>query len=348
MASRDIVAIGTSAGGVRALLYLAERFPPAMPATILVTIHLSSEYPTVLDEILSRAGPLAASFATDGDRLARGRIFIAPPGRHLIVDSDRLRLGVGPRENHARPAIDPMLRSTAVCCGPRSVGVVLTGTLGDGASGLWALNRCGGLTIVQDPSDAAFPEMPQNALDRVTPDHVVPLSSMPALLERLVHQPGGEPAPVPGRLRCEVEIARTGRAAMEEMDRLGRRSVLACPDCHGVMWEIEEGDLLRFRCHVGHTYSADLMSLGLDESLRRAMASALRALEERVFLTRKLEKQAADGGSAAAAASWAARARDCEREMNVIRDAIQRMEQIGSVDAAERTPASDRSKEDHA
>jgi two-component system, chemotaxis family, protein-glutamate methylesterase/glutaminase len=330
MANRDIVALGTSAGGVEALIYLAGHFRADFPAAVLVTIHLSSQFRSSLDELLSRAGPLPASFASDGLPLRKGRIYIAPPDRHLLVEQDQIRLGTGPRENNARPAIDPMLRSMALCCCGRSIGVVLTGTLGDGASGLWAVGQCGGSTVVQNPRGAAFPEMPQNALNRLRPDHVVPLDQMPALLESLAEEPALESGQLPPNIRHEVEIAKSGGGKMSEMDRLGRRSVLSCPDCQGVMWEIEEGDLTRFRCHVGHTYAAELMSLALDENLRRALGSAQRALEERVALASKLHRQAKDSGHHRLAETWSEKARESEEEMKVIRAAILRMEAIAA------------------
>lgn len=333
MGNRDILAIGASAGGVEALLRLAAGFSPDLPATVLVTLHLSSQFRSSLDELLTRAGPLPARFAQDGEPLRKGLVYIAPPDRHLLTDGDRIALGVGPRENNSRPAIDPMLRSAAVCCGHRTVGVVLTGTLGDGASGLWSVRQCGGITVVQDPRGAAFPEMPQNALELVGPDHVVDLQQMPALLSSLVHRPAGEPRAAAAGLRLEVEIAKGQREKekdVNELDAIGRRSVLSCPDCQGVMWEIDEGDLTRFRCHVGHTYAADLMSLGLDDGLRRALASAQRALEERVALARKLHATAKERGHRHSMASWSARAREHEQEMKVIKEAIRRMEAIAA------------------
>jgi two-component system, chemotaxis family, protein-glutamate methylesterase/glutaminase len=330
MANRDVLAVGTSAGGVQALLFLAENFSRDFPAAVLVTIHLPSYSRSTLDGMLGQAGPLSASFAVEGERLKKGHIYIAPPDRHLLLDGDRLSLGSGPRENNARPAIDPMFRSAAVCCGPRAVGVVLTGTLGDGASGLWALNQCGGLTIVQDPQDAAFPEMPLSALNRAKPDHVVRLADMPALVESLAHAPAGAPTPVPRNIRYEVEIARDGRSSMDAMDRIGRRSVLACPDCGGIMWEVEDGDVLRYRCHVGHTYTAELMSVATDENLRRALASASRALEERVALARKLHRQAVDEGHRLLAETWLQKASEFEREMKVIRESIRRVDQLAA------------------
>jgi two-component system chemotaxis response regulator CheB len=330
MANRDILAIGTSAGGFNALRFLASEFPPDLPATVLVVIHLPVSIESHLDALLTGAGPLAASFARDGDAMERGRIFIAPPACHLLVDGDRLRLGNGPRENHARPAIDPLFRSAALCCGNRAVGAVLTGTMGDGASGLQALKACGGLTVVQDPSDAAFPEMPATALRLARPDHVADLRAMPELLADLVKRPVGPPVRAPERLAYEVDIARNGHSSMSTMDRIGRRSVMSCPDCSGVLWEIDEDDVVRYRCHVGHAYTAELLSLALDDNLRRALASALRALDERIALTGKLHRQAAGSGHRLLAESWARKLREAEEEAKILRDSTRRAEEIAS------------------
>jgi two-component system chemotaxis response regulator CheB len=326
----DLIAIGTSAGGVEALLELVKHLPPDLPATLLVTIHIPAEVRSELDRLLSHAGKLPAHFARDGERRRLGTIYIAPPDRHLLVDGDRLRLGTGPRENNVRPAIDPMLRSVAVCCGSRAVGVVLTGTLGDGASGLWAIEQCGGLTVVQDPEDAAFADMPLNALNMVTPDRVVSLKGLPALVTELVREPAGPERPVPDNIAFEVQIASGENASMNDMDHIGRRSVLTCPDCHGIMWEIDEGDLVRYRCHVGHAYSAELMNVAIDENLRRALASSLRALEERLALTRNLQHQAEQRQHRLVAANWAKRADEAQRELDVIRNALRRIDQIKS------------------
>lgn len=322
MANRDIVAIGTSAGGFEALCFLAKGFNHDFPASILITIHLPLEFRSHLDQLLSAAGPLPATFATEGEVRKNGHIYIAPPGRHLLVDEERLWLGVGPRENNARPAIDAMLRSVGVCCGYRAIGLVLTGTLGDGASGLSAIEQMGGLTVVQDPKDAAFPEMPENALKRNNPDHVVHLREVPGLLDALVRQPAGDRVAAPNTLRYEVEIARNGRASMEKMDWLGQRSVLTCPDCGGIMWEIKEGDLSRYRCHIGHAYTQQTITIGVDERLKRALSSALRALNERVALVSKMRDEAGERGRFELANSLSMKANEFEREAEVIRHAV--------------------------
>jgi two-component system, chemotaxis family, protein-glutamate methylesterase/glutaminase len=340
MANRDVLAIGTSAGGVEALLFLAKELSRDLPASVLVTIHLPSYSRSSFDEVLTRAGSMPAQFAVDGEAIRKSRIYIAPPDRHLLLDGDRLSLGDGPRENNTRPAIDAMLRSAAMCCGPRTIGVVLTGTLGDGASGLWAVRNAGGITVVQEPQDAAFAEMPLTALSRAKPSHVAALADMPALFERLVRQPAGMPSPVPRNMKYEVEIARGRGGKMNDMDAIGGRSVLACPDCGGVMWEIDEGGMPRYRCHVGHTYAAEVMSIALDESLRRSLAVALRVLEDRVALARKLHQQALDGGHRLLAETWADKGREFEREMEVIRGSIRRMDRLAAhSDEAKRAAA---------
>jgi two-component system chemotaxis response regulator CheB len=328
LANRDVLAIGTSAGGVQALRFLARAFPADLDASVLVTIHLARDYPSALDAILTREGTLPASFARDGERVEKNHIYIGPPNHHLLIEDHKFVLGRGPRENYARPAIDPMLRSVALCCGHRGIGVVLTGTLGDGASGLGALKLCGGVSVVQDPADAAFPEMPAKALELVQPDYVAKLAELPALLRSLVRSPADLPRPPPEVTRKEVMIARGVRAEMSDMDNIGKRSVLACPECNGVLWEIEDGDLVRYRCHVGHAFSQDLMSVALDENLRRALATALRILDERIALARRLGAEASQTGSNRLASSWAKRERDFTRERDTLLESIERIEQI--------------------
>lgn len=328
MANRDLLAIGTSAGGVEALIFLTKKLPRDFPAAVLVTLHLPSHIESSLDQILQHQGTLPARFAQEGDQIQKGQILIAPPDRHLLLENDRILLGTGPRENNSRPAIDPMLRSVAACCGPRGIGVVLTGTLNDGASGLWAVDQCGGITVVQDPNDAAFPDMPTNALNRLRPDHIVSLAKMPALLTSLTLQPAGEAMPIPSSITFEIEIAKGRSTSIDEMDHLGKRSILACPDCHGVMWEIDEGELVRYRCHVGHAYSAEEMSLALDDNLRRALGSALRALEERYGLAQKLEQQARKNDQHMLATSWAGRREEYQKELKVIRGAVRQLDNI--------------------
>jgi two-component system chemotaxis response regulator CheB len=334
VANRDLLAIGTSAGGVEALRHLARELPSDLPAAVLIVIHLSDRFPSQLDEILTSAGGLAAQFADDGDVLERGRLYIGPAGKHLLIDGERVVLGVGPPENRSRPSVDPLFRSVAVCCGSRAIGVILTGALNDGSSGLQALKQCGGVTVVQDPHDALFPDMPQAALEQVEPDHVVSLAAMAKLLAGLVAQPAGKAVVATEKIRLEVQVATRGGIGMNLMDKMGARSRFTCPDCQGVLWEIDEGGVVRYRCHVGHAYTAEVLEHALGENLSRALASALRALEERGTLLRSLEKKARDSGRNRLAVHWAEKARAADAEAETIRRSILAVDEITPQSAA--------------
>lgn len=330
MDHHDIVAIGASAGGVEALLHLSRHLPRDFSAAVLVTLHLPRTARSELDLLLSRTGKLPAIFAKSGEKATAGRIYIAPPDHHLLLEGGELRLGNGPLENNTRPAIDPMFRSVALCCGERGIGVVLTGNLGDGASGLWALKTCGGQTVVQDPKDAAYAEMPFNAMNLAMPQHIVSLRDMPALLGRLVRLPPSPRLAPPPSLAAEVAIARGSESNMETLDQIGKRSLFACPECHGVMWEIDEGGLVRYRCHVGHAFGPEILETLLDENMRRALSSALRALEERLALMRRLEQQASSSGHRLLRETWSGRAEEVQKELDVLRAGIGRLDELAS------------------
>lgn len=338
MANRDIVAIGTSAGGVDALRFLVSELPADFPAAVLVVMHLAPKLPSRIDSILSQFGRMPARFAEDGEPAQPGFLYLAPPDRHLLYDGESLLLGVGARENYARPAIDPLFRSIAQCCAHRSIGVLMTGTLSDGSSGLHALKDCGGIALVQDPEDAAFAEMPSAALQRGRVDHIATLAGIPALLRDLVRQPVGAKGAAPENLEYEVEMAKTGRSTIALMDNIGHRSFVTCPECDGVMWEIEEDDTLRFRCHIGHAFSADLVEIALEASLSRALAIALRSFEERARIARNLERQAAGKSQSSSVRMWRERIGELDAEAEVIRDAIKRINRLGKPGALYKVP----------
>ena len=279
MSNRDIVAIGASAGGLTALRRLAAALPANLPASLLVTIHVAEYSPSRIEHVLAGAGPLPADFAVDGEGVKRGRIYVAPPDSHLLLDGERLRLGVGPRENGFRPAIDPRSCVASTMSG-RTVAVILSGMLGDGASGLAALQRHGGLAVIQDPNDAEYPDMPLNALRHVAVDYACPVAALGPLIEDLVSRPAGASLPPTDELRLEVEIAARGRASPTPV---GRPANLVCPECHGALGQIDEGNGMRFRCHSGHAYSEDALAYFMTDDVARALAGALRALQERAM-----------------------------------------------------------------
>lgn len=289
----DIVVIGASAGGVEAISRIVSELPPDFPAAVFIVMHFPAYSSSAFPNILSRKGRLPVAHATHGEPLIKGRIYVAPPDHHMLLRNGRVELSRGPKENHARPAIDPLFRSAALTYGPRVIGVVLTGNLDDGTAGLKQIDGCGGICIVQDPSDAFCSGMPESAITNVEVDHVVPLDSVAPLLIRLV----GEPAQGSGN-ECESAEARNeiGAAEMdgEVMDQehfIGKPSVYTCPDCHGTLFEKEEGEILRFRCRVGHAYSSESLASGQADFLEEALYAALRALEESASLADRLAKR---------------------------------------------------------
>jgi two-component system chemotaxis response regulator CheB len=320
---RDVIAIGGSAGGPEALKSLIRDLPADLPAAVLVAIHRTPEGPDLLAGILENLGSLSAVIAEEGQRLEQGRVYVAPPDRHLLVESDHLHVRRGPRENRSRPAIDPLFRSAAVCCSTRVIGVLLSGLLDDGTSGLLAIKRCGGLAVVQDPEDATFPDMPRHALAHVAVDHIVPLSQLAHLLSELAAAPRPAPlATAPEQIRIEALIAAQELTVMPDQHRLGQLSPLACPDCHGSMVEIREGDHIRFRCHSGHAFTLETMRLAQSEAWERTLYAAMRAQQEQAMLARRLAAEAQASGRRRLSNDLERRARDYEEGAEMIRQLL--------------------------
>jgi two-component system chemotaxis response regulator CheB len=280
--TRRIVVIGASAGGIDALRSLLARLPPHFPAPICIVLHTASEAPGLMAQILANSARLPVSLASDGCRLQPGHVYVAPPDRHLLVEPGRVRVTKGPREHNFRPAVDPLFRSAAQVFGPGAIGVILTGNLDDGTAGLWTIKKLGGVAVVQDPADALFPSMPRHALENVNADYVAPLSQIPSLLAELTAETPVKPEPVavPEHINVEVNIAKEQNPRDAGLERIGKPSAYACPDCHGVLLELEEDGRIRFRCHIGHAYSLDSLLAAMNEGVEHAMSTAVRSLEE--------------------------------------------------------------------
>jgi two-component system chemotaxis response regulator CheB len=302
-----LVVIGASAGGVNALLEISRQLPRFFAAPVCIVQHVGNN-PSLMPELLRYRGPNHAIHAEDGQRLATGTLHVAPPDRHMLLEGELLRLTSGPKENHARPAIDPLFRSAALSWGPRVIGVILTGQMDDGAAGLKAVQDCGGVTIVQDPATAVEPEMPRNALAAVAADHCVPLAEIAPLLQRLVGTRTPPPAPaVPQHVVREVAINR-GEATVENLAAIATPSTLTCPDCGGSLWELNEARPLRYRCHTGHAYSVVSLGRAQQEGAELALRSGVRALRERELLLRRVAAIAESTGDAQQAAAGRAQA----------------------------------------
>lgn len=323
MATHDVIVVGASAGGVEALSRVASDLPPDLPASVLVVLHVPAQAPSSLPTILSRAGPLPASHAEDSEPLERGRIYVAPPDFHLLVERGFVRVVRGPMENRHRPAIDPLFRSAARAYGSRVVGVILTGTLDDGTAGLVSVKVGRGIAVVQDPSEAFCDGMPKSALRYVEADYVLPLSDIGPLLSRLARKPVHEPErPVSERTSKETKIAEFDMATMQKDDKPGTPSAFSCPDCSGVLWEIQDGDLLRFRCRVGHAYSAESMTVAQEEAIERALWAGLRALEERAALSRRIAAHARERNLEGVALPYEEKLRQTEEQAALLRSVL--------------------------
>jgi two-component system, chemotaxis family, protein-glutamate methylesterase/glutaminase len=313
MPGHDIIVIGASAGGVQALAEVVEGLPEDLPAAVFTTIHLGAGR-SALPEILTRSGRLPAGHPVHGEPIRRGRIYVAPPDRHLQVGSGHLLVARGPRENGTRPAIDVLFRSAAQTYGPRVVGVVLTGNLDDGTAGLLEVKARGGITVVQDPAEADYPGMPQNALQSVPVDYVAPLAEIGALLARLAREPAAESA---------HPVAGTGELLGESGEDFGKPSGFTCPDCGGGLWEWQEGELTRYRCRTGHAFSPESLAAEQEGALDTALWVALRALEENADLSRRMANRMRDRGLATAVERYLARVDEAERHAEVLRALLQ-------------------------
>jgi two-component system chemotaxis response regulator CheB len=291
---RDVVVIGASAGGVEALETLVRHLPPELPAAIFVVLHVLPTGTSVLHKLLARAGDLPATHARNGEVFERGHIYVAPPDHHLLIQAGAVRLTRGPRENGHRPAVDTMFRSAARAYGRGVIGAVLSGSLDDGTAGLRMILARGGTTIAQDPADALYDGMPRSAVAHDAAQHVVPIREMGDLLCRLIDEPLErrhlERPDAPPEEENEPLIPLSLERAHDE-DRADAASGLTCPECGGALWERLENGVVRFACHVGHVYSPANLEVEQSRALETALWSALRSLEERADLYRRMGRR---------------------------------------------------------
>jgi two-component system chemotaxis response regulator CheB len=311
---RDIVVIGGSAGAVEALISMARDFPK-MCASIFVVLHSSPRGFSMLPSVLDRHSPnLNVESAQDGLEIRPGSVYVAVPDHHLVIEKGYMRLVRGPVENRHRPAIDSLFRSAARAYGSRVIGVVLSGYLDDGSAGMHSIKKAGGLTVVQDPADALAPWMPESAINTTRIDYIRPVVEIPALLGELVQQTVQQEV---------VNVAPKSKQHHEEpqqvVDPKGTPSAYTCPECNGTLWEVEEGKLLRYACRVGHSFSIESMVQDQGDAAERAVWAALRALEERADLSRRMANRSRNGGLQELAARYSELAESAENHAAVLR-----------------------------
>lgn len=285
MKSRDLIVIGASIGGIETIPTLLAQLPDGFPAAVLIVQHVSPGRENRLAALFTRSCKLPVVDAKDKEPIQVGHVYLAPPDHHLLVVEGHMRVGRGPRENRSRPAVDPLFRSAAVTGRNRTIGVILSGSLDDGASGLDHVHQCGGTTVVQDPNSAIHPGMPTAALKATPVDFVVPIGAMGALLKKLVEEVPPPAPEVPPQIALEARMTERALEPGGQEDNvlrtreMGDLTAYTCPDCGGPLWQMSGQN--RFRCHVGHAYSVDSLLCEQDAQLEYALWAAVRSLEAR-------------------------------------------------------------------
>lgn len=320
---RDIVVIGASAGGVEALRGFFHALPAGVEAAFLVVLHIPSDTPSQLDRVLGHTTPLAVDIAKDGEPIRNGHVYVASADRHLMATAEGIRLSRGPKEGRSRPSIDVLFRSAATAFGSRVIGVILSGALDDGTAGLWAVKDHQGVTLVQAPDEAMQPSMPQSAMAHVQVDLVGTVEALAARVGELVGTAAPEVVQTASTLLAlENHIAMEGNALKAGVMNLGKVSKYTCPDCHGVLVQIEEGPIVRFRCHTGHAFSLKALLAEINEAIDNGLWATLRAVEERVMLLRQMQELAQGSGALDEAAQWRWQADESEKRLQPLRELV--------------------------
>jgi two-component system, chemotaxis family, protein-glutamate methylesterase/glutaminase len=333
MESRNIIVVGASAGGFEALKRLVAGLPPDLRASVFIVWHMSSDVRGVLPQVLNKLETIPAEHAVDKEPIEPNRIYVAPPNFHLLVERGRVRVTKGPKENRFRPAVDPLFRSAAYAYGARVIGVILTGALDDGTSGLWTIKYHGGTAVVQHPDDAEVPSMPENALREVEVDYVVPVAEMPDLLVRLTQEPPQTSEVVMkenNQTEFEIKTAAEDSAFESGIMKFGSLTPFTCPDCHGVLFELKDGNRPRFRCHTGHAFSSDSLLTTVTEKIEDSLWSAIRGIEESVMLLNHMGEHFANRSETHLATLYFKKAHEALARVEIIRQAVMDHERLSN------------------
>ena len=327
MAKRDIIVIGASAGGVESLISFVKSLPQKLEAAVFIVIHLSPYSKSNLPGILARAGTLPAEHAKDGEKIENGKIYIAPPDHHVILEKgNKMAVSKGPKENRFRPSIDALFRSAALIYGARVIGIVLSGLLDDGTSGMWNIKRNGGIAVVQDPDEALFPSMPMNVMQYVEVDHILPASGLGGLLTKLVLETAPKRPELTQEemelLKMEVIIATRDNAFEIGILEMGELTTFTCPECKGALVSIDEGQMIRFRCHTGHAFTTSTLLASVTTQVEEKLWEAMQALEASDMLLRQISDHYKKIGQTAAATQFKKKADDIARRARVVHDSV--------------------------
>jgi len=300
-----VLVVGASAGGLSALSELVGQLSKELDVAVFIVMHLSRI--GISNFLVDRLKPLTSLqcvVAEEGATIEQGYIYVAQPNQHLLVKKGIIVIGRGPEENRWRPSIDVLFRSAAAAYSTRAIGVVLTGLLDDGTTGMLAIKRSGGVSIVQDPNEAEYPDMPLSVLNNMDVDYCVSLQQMGLIIAQITLQ-DREEIPAPNDIVIESEIAERVVIDYDNVAKLGVKSIYACPDCGGGLWNIsKENGPDRYRCHIGHSYSEGDLEHKQVKIMENTLWIALRIMEERKTLLNKMEIDHSKRGLASISASY--------------------------------------------
>ena len=345
MENEKVIVIGASTGGFEVIKSIISQLPPDFVTPIFIVWHMSPDIQGIMPHVLNKLNTISASNAVDGETIQSNHIYVAPPDHHMIIEKGVIKVSRGPKENLFRPAIDPLFRSAALAYGNRVTGIILSGALDDGSSGLWHIKTHGGIAVVQDPNDAEASSMPQSAMRAVKVDYCVPAADLPALLTELSkrevtndkYYPDETAASVPltnnnendrgsfitdKKLQGEIDIAGEGNAVKYGADSFGELSPYSCPECHGVLSRIMEDNIIRFRCHTGHAYSANSLLLSLSQKTEDSLYQVIRGMDETIFLLNHMGDHYAEANEPKLAAVYFREAKKTLQQSNIVRDLV--------------------------
>ncbi len=322
----DIIVVGASAGGVQALTELVTCLPENFNGSIFIVLHIPAYSPSALPLILSRCSRFKAIHPEDGEKIQERTIYIAPPDHHLLIEDKKVLVKKGPKENRFRPSIDALFRSAAYSFGSRVIGIILSGVLDDGTSGMWTIKRLGGYTIVQDALEAMHPQMPLNVQEFVDVDYSIPVAEMCKVIGQIQNEPVTD-KPTNEKidmemLEIEITIAKNDNAFALGIINKGELTSFTCPECHGALVRLIEGNIIRFRCHTGHAFTASALLAGITQTIEEALWSSMRAVEECTLLLGKLKDDFTKAGNTKAAAFFATAEKEQRERARVIHDSV--------------------------
>jgi two-component system chemotaxis response regulator CheB len=312
------------------LKHIVAQLPCDFPGTVFIVWHVSPTYPSMLPQILQRLCSLPVAHAIDEEAIEPGRVYIAPPDHHLIVEQGQVRVTRGPKENRFRPSVDVLFRSAALAYGAQVIGVVLTGSLDDGAAGMYAIKNRGGIGLVQDPFEALYPSMPIQTMKAAKIDYCLPMKEIGALLVSLVNEAveKREENPVSDQMEMEVAIAREDNAFGLGIMKLGEPSPYTCPECHGVLLKLKEGNFIRFRCHTGHAYSLNTLLAEVTKYIEDKLWGTLRAIEESQLLMSHMAEHMREENDNEMAELFLQKSEEANKRSELIRQALMSHEMV--------------------